>query len=97
MEPTITRNDDASRYEIHADGELAGFAKFIPGDGSIVFTHTETLPNFAGQGMGLALAKAAIEDSVARGDLIIPICPFFRRYLERNDVHGAKIHFPDPE
>jgi uncharacterized protein len=96
-EPVVTRNDGAGRYEIHSDGQLAGFAQFIPGDATIVFTHTETLPAFAGRGMGLSLAKAAIADAVGRGDAIIPLCPFFRRYLERNDVPGAKVHFPEAE
>jgi len=96
-DPVVARNEGAGRYELHVNGELAAFAKFIPGDGSIVFTHTETLPAFAGQGMGLALAKAAIAEAVERGDTIIPLCPFFRRYLERNDVPGAKVHFPEAE
>jgi len=95
MNTLVTRNDTNGRYEISVNGELAGFAKFIVGEGTIAFTHTETLPEFAGQGMGLALAKAAIEDSVARGDTIIPVCPFFRRYLERNEVPGADVHFPE--
>jgi predicted GNAT family acetyltransferase len=94
-EPVVTRNDGAGRYELHISGELAAFATFIPGDGSIVFTHTETLPEFAGRGVGLTLAKAAIAQAVERGDTIIPLCPFFRRYLERNDVPGANVHFPE--
>ena len=96
-DPIVTRNDGTRRYEIHVDGELAGFSQFIAGEGSIAFTHTETLPAFAGQGLGLTLAKAAIAEAVERGDTIIPICPFFRRYLERNDVPGATVHFPEPE
>jgi predicted GNAT family acetyltransferase len=93
--PSVVRNDERGRYEIHVDGDLAGFANFIPGEGSIAFTHTETLEAFAGRGLGLELAKAAIADSVERGDTIIPICPFFRRYLEKNEVPGATVHFPE--
>ena len=94
-DPIVTRNDAASRYEIHLDGVLAGFSDFIPGDGSVVFTHTETLPEFSGQGIGLALTKAAVADAVSRNETIIPLCPFVRRYLERNEVPGADVHFPD--
>lgn len=92
---TVTRNVERGRYEIHADGELAGFADIIPGEGSVAFTHTETLPDFAGQGMGLKLAEGAIADAVARGETIVPLCPFIRRYLERNDVPGADVHYTD--
>lgn len=95
-EPTITRNDDRGRYELRVDGELASFADFIPGEGSVVFTHTETLPEFSGQGLGLELAKGAIADAVARGETIVPLCPFIRRYVERNEIPGADVSYPEP-
>ncbi|NKF30708.1 N-acetyltransferase, partial [Pseudomonas sp. BGM005] len=31
---TVTRDDDASRYEIRSDGTLAGFAEFDPRPGA---------------------------------------------------------------
>ena len=95
---SVARNDELERYEIHADGELAGFANFRSqvraGREAIVFTHTETLPDFAGQGMGLALAQAALADAVTRSLVIVPVCPFFQRYLSRNTVDGATIEWP---
>jgi len=94
-EPIVTRNDSAGRYEIHVGGELAGFSDFIPGEGSIAFTHTETLEAFAGRGIGSALAKASVADAIARDELIIPLCPFVRRYLETHDVPGARVSFPE--
>jgi predicted GNAT family acetyltransferase len=94
-ETTITRNDDRGRYELRVDGELASFTDFIPGEGSVVFTHTETLQGFAGRGLGLELAKAAVTDAVARSETIVPLCPFIRRYLESTDVPGADVHYPD--
>ena len=95
-EPIVTRNDSAGRYEIHVAGELAGFSDLIPGDGSIAFTHTETLKVFAGKGLGLRLAKDSVEDAVARDELIIPLCPFVRRYLETHEIPGARVQFPEP-
>ena len=99
MEAPVTRNDEKSRYEIHVDGELAGFAEFTVGEftvgeGTVVFTHTETLEGFQGRGIGVELAKGAIADAVERGDTIVPACAFIRRYLERNEVPGAKVHLP---
>jgi len=91
---TVTRNDSARRYELKVDGALAAFSEIIVGEGSVVFNHTETLPAFSGQGLGLELTAAAVADAVQRGETIIPICPFVRRYLERNDIPGAKVHFP---
>jgi len=91
----ITRNDGAGRYELHVDGELAAFADFLASDGRIVFTHTETVEAFSGQGRGTELVTGAVADSVERGDTIVPRCPFVRRYLERNDIPGASVEYPN--
>lgn len=94
-DPIVTRNDALRRYEIHVGGELAGFSDFIAGDKSIAFTHTETLEAFSGRGLGLELAKQSVADAVARDELIIPLCPFVRKYLETHDVPGARVEFPE--
>ncbi|MGC4174995.1 GNAT family N-acetyltransferase [Demequina sp.] len=94
-EHTVTRNDERNRYELRVGDELAALVDFIEGDGGIVFTHTETLPNFSGQGLGLEVVQHAVADAVEREHTITPLCPFVRRYLERNEVPGANINFPE--
>src|SRR6266536_1521055 len=50
MSTEITNNAEQSRYEIHLDGKLAGFAAYrLSGDGT-VFPHTEIDPAFEGHG-----------------------------------------------
>ena len=40
MDVEVTDNPDKARFEIVADGELAGFAQYHLRDGVIAFTHT---------------------------------------------------------
>ncbi|MCK2035540.1 N-acetyltransferase [Microbacterium sp. SSW1-49] len=91
---TVTRNDDASRYEIRSDGTLAGFAEYDLRPGSIRFTHTEVDPAFQGQGLAGRLAAAALADAAASGDAIVPLCPYIARYLETHEIPGAEIRWP---
>jgi predicted GNAT family acetyltransferase len=49
-EPTVTRNDETSRYEIRLGEVLAGFAEYKERDGEILFVHTEVDPAFQGKG-----------------------------------------------
>lgn len=91
---TVTRNDDASRYEITVDGTLAGFAEFDVRHGSVRFTHTEVDPAFQGQGLAGILAKAALTDAAASGDAIVPLCPYIAKYLETHEIPGAEIRWP---
>jgi hypothetical protein len=81
MTTVVKRNDDAGRYEITVDDELAGFSTFrIDGD-VITFVHTETESAFEGHGMASKLIREALDDVRARGQRVIPRCPFVRRFI----------------
>lgn len=91
---TVTRNDDASRYEIHSDDTLAGFALFERRPGEIRFIHTEVDHAFQGKGLAQQLASEALADAVASGDAIAAYCPFIRSYLEKHPLEGVEIRLP---
>lgn len=91
---TVTRNVDASRYEITLDGGLAGFAEFDLRPGAIRFIHTEIDPAFQGRGLAGILAKAALTDAAASGEAIVPLCPYIAKYLETHEIPGAEIRWP---
>lgn len=78
----VERNDSARRYEITLDGELAGYSEFKPIDGKVVFTHTITLPEFGGRGVASTLIKRMLTDVRARGEQVVAVCPFVKKYLE---------------
>lgn len=93
---TVTRNDEAHRYEVHLDGELGGILKFRPaGEGRVVLRHTEIDGAFKGKGLGSALASEALSDLARRGETVIPTCPFVSHYLREHDVPGLVIDWPD--
>jgi predicted GNAT family acetyltransferase len=93
-EPTVTRNDETSRYEIRLGEVLAGFAEYKERDGEILFVHTEVDPAFQGKGLAPVLAAQALADATASGATIVPYCPYIARYLKRNEVEGASIRWP---
>lgn len=73
-----------SRYEARVDGELAGLAAYVRGDGVITFTHTVVAEAFEGQGVGGDLARAAMDD--ARNDhlAVVAQCPFIAAWVDRH-------------
>ncbi len=90
----IERNESAHRYELTLDGELAGYAEFRTNPGRIIFTHTVVLPEHEGQGLGSRLAKFVLDDAVARGDTIVPRCPFIAAYLRQHGGYEASVRWP---
>ncbi|WP_082109942.1 GNAT family N-acetyltransferase [Demequina phytophila] len=90
----VTRVEEAGRYELAVDGVLAGISEFRLRSGRIVFTHTEVAEAFEGRGLGTVLAREALADAVARGETIVPLCPFIADYLRRTDVPGSRVEWP---
>lgn len=94
-ELSVYRDDPESRYEIRVGDVLAGFTEFVPDSkGRLVFPHTEIDPAFAGRGLGTDLVAAAMKDVAARGETVVPRCPFVVRYLRENQVPGLDVHWP---
>ena len=61
MELQVADNPEQARYEIRADGELAGFVTYHLRDGVIALLHTETDPRFRGQGVAGRLIRSSLE------------------------------------
>lgn len=93
---TVTRNDEKQRYEIHVGEALAGFTDFVPDShGRLVFPHTEVDPAFGGRGLGSTVVADAMADVAARGETVVPLCPFVVKYLRTHDVPGLEVAWRD--
>ncbi len=90
----IMRSDERHRYDLTVDGRRAGVSQFRLAPGTIVFTHTIIRPEFEGMGLGSRLAKYVLDDAVARGERIVPECPFIAAYLRRHPEYEASVDWP---
>jgi len=88
--PDVIDNQDRSRFELRADGQLAELDYRHQGR-RLVLIHTEVPAELEGRGIGGRLVMAAI-DRAAREDLtVVPLCPFARGWLERHPDAAAKV------
>jgi predicted GNAT family acetyltransferase len=88
-EVTVQDSAERLRYEASTEsGVVAGFAEYEDVLGVRVFTHTEVDDAFEGQGIGSALARAALDDVRERGMRIRPLCPFIRSYVEKHPEYA---------
>jgi uncharacterized protein len=84
MNVEVRNNPTEYRYEVWADGELAGYAQYGLGRGRIAFVHTKVYESYEGLGLGGRLARAALDDARARGLVVVPFCPFIADFIERH-------------
>ena len=83
MNTEVRNNSAENRYEVWADGELAGYTQYVLRRGRIAFLHTEVYEAYEGMGLGSRLAQAALDDARARGLVVMPFCPFIAGFIER--------------
>lgn len=84
-EIAITHNLENERYEARIDGELVGFAAYRASPRQVIFTHTEVFPDWQGQGVASALARAALEDIQSDGQRrVVPLCPYIKGWIDRH-------------
>ncbi|HWA54124.1 MAG TPA: GNAT family N-acetyltransferase [Solirubrobacterales bacterium] len=81
---TIEDNAERERYEIRADGRLAGFLKYRLHHDLIELVHTEVNDEFEGRGLGSRLIAFALDDARARELEVLPFCPFVNDYVQRH-------------
>jgi len=84
MDVQVQDNPAHHRFEVLADGELAGFATYRVRDGVVVVTHSEVDPAFRGHGLASELARQTLDTVRERGEKVVPACPFFADYVAKN-------------
>ena len=91
----ITRNEAANRFETVINGELAQ-TQYIQRGKKILFTHTEVPPALEGQGVGNALARAALEYAKREGLRVVPLCPFVAAFIKRHKEYQPLVEDQAP-
>lgn len=93
-ETKVVHNREQLRYEVYADGKLAGFTQYRRTGDRVVFTHTEIDEAFSGQGLGTVLAGEALDDVVAAELVIVPRCEFIAGFVKKTDRYEGHVEAP---
>jgi uncharacterized protein len=95
MSTTIADVPERERYEIHLDGELAGFTAYKARRGLIAFIHTEIEERFQHRGLADRLIEYALDDARERGLVVLPFCPFVQSFIQRHPEYIGLV--PEPQ
>lgn len=78
---TVEIRVQPSVYEAYLDGERVGELGYRQSNGVVTATHTKVSPAVEGHGIGSSLARRFLDDARARGDVVVPLCPFVRGWI----------------
>ena len=91
MDLEVDDNPDKERFEIVADGELAGFVQYHLRGDEIALTHTQTDDRFRGQGIASHLVQLSL-NAVRERHLAVSLLPV-RQEL---DQRAPRVRQPGP-
>jgi uncharacterized protein len=84
---SVVDNRLEGRFELHLDGEVAGFLVYQRGADGVSFGEVATDLRRAGQGLGLVLVRQALDAVSAEGLSVLPVSPFVRDFIRRHPVY----------
>ena len=84
MQTTVADRPEQHRFEILADGRVAGFAAYRLRGDALTLTHTEVDDAYEGKGLGSVLVRHALDSARERGLAVLPACPFVRSWIGRH-------------
>jgi predicted GNAT family acetyltransferase len=85
---TVRHAPESHCYELLDGGTAIGKTEYVPARGPAdrerIFYHTEVSDAYAGKGLAAVLAKHALDDTIAAGLTIIPVCPYIKSWIDRH-------------
>ncbi|MCS5480217.1 N-acetyltransferase [Corynebacterium sp. YIM 101645] len=91
----ITRLPD--RFEITVDNHTAGHTAYLDRGGERIFHHTEIGGEFGGRGLAGQVVEAALKQTAEAGKTVVAVCPYVRKWLEKNNPEDITWRKPTPE
>lgn len=86
----ITHDAAARRFQA-TGGTEAYLAYETPGDGVLDLTHTYVAPAERDKGVGEALVEHALDYARDREYLVIPTCPFVRKWISEHPAYESLV------
>src|ERR1700678_2329943 len=80
----FTDDQQESRYEMHVQGDLAGFVTYHRHGQAISLQHTEVEPAFQGQHLATHLARFVLDDARKRDLAVLPFCPYINSWIRKH-------------
>lgn len=84
---------ERNRFEVVGDDPAGatGVLTYSRGDGHVVIEHTVVPVELEGQGVGSALARAALDWAREEGLAVVPQCSFVAGYLQKHPQDGLEV------
>lgn len=84
---TIIHNEQAQRFELQKDGQIAYLSYQQQGD-KLVYDHTIVPDAIGGRGIAGELTKHALDYAREQGKKVVPACSYVASYLQKHPEYN---------
>lgn len=84
LEVAFADNPSRSRFEVLADGVVAGFCEYRSNADEVVLPHTVIDPSMRGNGLASRLVRHALDELSLRDVRVVPECWFVAEFIAAN-------------
>lgn len=88
MQVQIQHDPQHHRFTATADGDPAGIAEYVPGEGYLDIVHTEVDPRLGGRGVGSQMVAQVLDQVRADGLQVVATCPFVRAFIDKHPEYA---------
>ncbi|GAA3113730.1 putative GNAT family acetyltransferase [Kribbella aluminosa] len=99
----VQNRAEESRYVLidHESGGVIGEEDYVDvtADAGVqrVLFHTGVSDEYSGQGLASRLVRAVVDDVIAQGYAIVPVCPYVAAWLPKHPEYADHVVKPRPE
>lgn len=91
---TVEHRPDERRYILLENDTEVGEEKYVDtGDERVLF-HTVVSEAHSGKGFASVLVRAVVDDLIASGHKIVPVCPYVKAWLPKHPEYAEHIVEP---
>lgn len=87
----LTEETDRSRFVYRVDGAPEGELVYRSSANVLTLLHTEVPEVLRGSGIGGRLVQAAVDRAAEHGEVVRPVCPFTRHWLDQHPEAADRI------
>jgi len=91
---TVTRNEEAQRFELFVDG-LRALLRYRRFPDRIVIMHTEVPQAFEGHGLAAKLSRAALDFARLHHLRVVPLCPYVSEFILKHPEYQDLVSSDD--
>ena len=92
---TVRNNSQRKRFELLDGDTVIGQSHYLPHEGGDrpqrIFYHTVVDDAHSGQGLAAVLTKQTLGETVADGLDIVPVCPYVKAWVRKNDDYASAV------